>query len=468
MKVMTKTHWLRITVCVLAACCVAGLVLALVLFNANPGRTSANSSIEFSFKDAASGLAPNGNRYDLSGFTNEDVLNGALEDAGLAGKYTADQVRANLVVSGVYPKNIVEQMTRYESLLEGISGEVSALDYHATLYSVTLYNDFDKSIPQDQLTGLLDAVMARFRAFFERTYSVSLAADTGTENLSVYDYPQQLDLLRESIDQKQRFAREMAEEHPEFLVNRKGFDDIVVRYAALLSGDLERISGIVTMNALSKNPDRVVAQYENEIRVLGYRLKELNAEASAVDELTKKYNKDDIIYVSTSSALQQVASNATATYDTLVARRKAIAEEIAELNKKLAQTRLKLSDIQGPQAPAAAEGEAGETADPAAAAPALSDEEREKQQAAVDRNIAALLAKRDAVTADFAALLKDYSESQMNDTTVAVKEAKYNAPKILSGAFAKQVVKTAGPLCAAGLMVCLVLLIISRRREQRS
>ena len=33
---MKKTHWLRTTVITLAACVIAGVILALILFNANP------------------------------------------------------------------------------------------------------------------------------------------------------------------------------------------------------------------------------------------------------------------------------------------------------------------------------------------------------------------------------------------------------------------------------------------------
>ena len=109
-------------------------------------RVRVSSSIEFAFDGAANGVAPNGYRYDLNDFTSEEVLSAALKEASLDDKYTVDQIKANILVSGVYPKNIVEQMTKYESLLSGDLGKVNAVDYHATMYNVTLYNDFDKSI----------------------------------------------------------------------------------------------------------------------------------------------------------------------------------------------------------------------------------------------------------------------------------------------------------------------------------
>lgn len=457
---MKKTHWLRNTLITLVACGVVGLILALVLFNANPGRTGVSSSIEFSFDGAAEGKAPNGYRYDLSGFTSEEVLSAALTDAGLADKYTVDQVRANLLVSGVYPKNIVEQMTKYESLLTGDASKVTAADYHATLYSVTLYNDFDKSIARADLEKLLAAIMEEFRLQFEKTYSVFLAKDSLLDNVTDYDYPQQLELLEGSADRYAAFANQMAEEHADFLLNGEGFTDIAVKYEGLKSSDLNRLSGLVTMNALSKDQDRIVAQYENEIKVLQIRLKELTQEAKDTESLISQYNKDDIIYVSTTGALQQVSGNSTQTYDTLVARRREIEENIADLNKNLAQVQLKLSDIKGEEA--GTDGEEGE-----AEAIVVSEEDREAQRTVVESGIAAAVTKLNKITEDFTAFLKAYSEKEMSDRTVAVTAVKYKAPKILSGEFVKLAIKTAGPICVLGFMVCLVLIIISRAKEQK-
>ena len=470
---MKKTHWLRTTLITLAACGVAGLILAVILFNANPPRTGVSSSIEFSFEHAAEGLSPNGMRYDLSGLTSDDVLNAALTDAGLEGKYTADQLRANLIVSGIYPKDIAERMSKYESVLSGDVSRVGVEDFHATLYSVTLYDDFDKNISRADLENLLAAVMSEFRAYFEKTYSVFLAKDNLLDNLTDYDYPQQLEVLEGSITRLEDFANEMAEAHPDFLTNGEGFADVAVRFEGLRTSDLERISGLVTMNALSRDQDRIVAQYENQIKVLEIQLTELKQEAKDTEELISQYTKDDIIYVSTSGALQQVGSNSTQTYDTLVARRREIEDSIADLNKQSAQLQLKLSDIRGEAAktagtePAAGTAE-GETAaaETAAEAPVLTEEEREAQRVLVEKGIAGVVTKLNTITEDFAAFLQAYSSREMNDRTVAVTAVKYDAPKLLSGAFLKQAIMTAGPFCALGLMVCLAGLIFSRWRHR--
>jgi len=55
----------------------------------------------------------------------------------------------------------------------------------------------------------------------------------------------------------------------------------------------------------------------------------------------------------------------------------------------------------------------------------------------------------------------------MNDNTVAITAVKYNTPKILSGAFAIQAIKCAGPICVLGFIACMICLIISRVKESK-
>lgn len=464
---MKKTHWLRNTLITLVVCGVAGLILALVLFNANPGRTGVTSSIEFAFDGAAEGKAPNGYRFDLNGFTSDEVLSAALKDAGLDGKYTVDQIKANILVSGVYPKNIVDQMTKYESLLTGDAGKVNAVDYHATLYSVTLYNDFDKSIPQVDLENLLAAIMSEFRIRFEQTYAVVLKDDGMLANLSEYDYPQQLELLQVSLRRYADFAGQMAEEHADFLVSGEGFLDIASKYDTLRTVDLERLSGQVTMNALSKDQERIVSQYENEIKVLQIRLTELTKEAAETEGLIKQYTKDDIIYVSTAESLQQVSGNSTQTYDRLIYLRKELDEQISELNKELTELQLKLSDITGKTQTAAALDSGDESEEGTAEIAIVTTEAREAQKTVLEKTLNSVVTKQNKITEDFTAFLKAYSEREMNDSTVAITAVRYNAPKILSGAFVMHAVKVAGPICVLGFIVCLICLIVSRVKEEK-
>ena len=65
-------------------------------------------------------------------------------------------------------------------------------------------------------------------------------------------------------------------------------------------------------------------------------------------------------------------------------------------------------------------------------------------------------------------MLDAYARQEINERTVLVSNLKYKAPNLLSEKFAVKVIKTAGPICALGLMVCLAWMVISRWRNRRS
>ena len=85
----------------------------------------------------------------------------------------------------------------------------------------------------------------------------------------------------------------------------------------------------------------------------------------------------------------------------------------------------------------------------------------------MQRNLESVIKKLNGYTEEFSAFLKAYSDREMNDSTVALTPVRYNTPKLLSGSFIKQALKTAGPLCALGLMICLIGLIVSRVKEEK-
>ena len=463
MTTMKKTHWLRNTLIVLIICGLIGTALAAVLFFKENSQTYASASLLFSFEGAAEGKAPNGYSFDVSGLASDEVLEKALEASELTGTYTAEQLRDNLSVTGVYPERIAEQMTKYVSLLDtNADNQAAVTDYHATQYSVTLYNDFDRNISSGKLTSLLDNILTAYRGYFAKTYTASLEKKDPIDNLSEYDYAQQLEAVLETVKQQSRFAAEMQELAPDFQMNGKSFGDIAVRYQSLES-DINRLDATITLNAVSKDQDRLKKRYEMEIRSQGFQLESLKEELKLIEEQVNSFDKDGIIYVSANGALSKVGNETSNTYDKLVEKRKSVSDKIAEINATITLYQARLDDMTG-----AASVKTEDESEDAAAVEMLSKSELKALTETVETRIQELTAKKNAVAADFAAMLDAYSAREINEKTVSVSGLKYKAPSLLSGAFIVKAIKTAGPICALGFMVCMVLLILSRRKEYKA
>lgn len=483
MTTVKKTHWLRNTLIVLIICGILGTVLAAFLFNDGTIRTAATARIEFSFDGAADGIAPNGNRFDMNGILKDEVLNKALETAGMAERYTAEQIRGNIVVTGVYPEDIVKQMMDYDSVLDFKSSRTMTVSrYHATQYTVALFQDFDRKISKKDLETLLKAVMESFREYFAREYA-TVTETRSSYDLEQFDYPQQLTIIRSEIEESAAFAQEMYEKEPSIRCNGYAFSDIAVRLNNLIEGEISNLSAEITMNALTRDTARLVTQYQYEIQTMNHELEKQKERLAKVDALLAAYEKNEIIYLSTSDSLTKIDGNSSETYDSLVAERKSVADGITDINTQITEYRLMLDDLlkDTTDAPVAQEAvQTAETGDGTEATETeiMSQEEIQKaaetaeqaarqQIARLEKSIETLENKRLAIMKDFEDLLNTYNGQELNELTVSVYGYDYEAPKIFSGAFAKQVVKTAGPICAVGFMACLVLIIRSRRKEEK-
>ena len=493
-----KPHWLRNTLCVLIACGILGTILSAVLFLTNPEKTYAAANVQFSFDGAAQGTAPNGYSFGISAVSSDEVVEKALEDAGMADRYSAEAVQGQIETSGVYPEDIVRQMMNYESLLDfSANRELTVSDYHPTLYTVKLYNGFDEKISKGDLEKLLHAIMDSYKAYFSKVYTAGQNSISIAYNLEDYDYPQQLTILTTTMEDAIRYADEMYEKEPALRLNGQGFNDISVRLHSLIDTDISKLSADITMNALTKNTSRLITQYDYEIRSLTNQLNKKNDQLTHLDALIASYDKNEIIYLSTADSLTKIDGNSSETYDALVASRREVADEITTINNEISNYHLLLADLIGEDkaeeaekaaAPAVvsanAETEETESAEGEGTVteivvPERTQEELEelakaaeeaarKQIAALETNISTLAAKREAVMKDFADLIRQYNDKYVNDATVSVFGYQYRAPSLLSGAFIKQTIKIAGAFCLVGFIVCMILLIHSRRKEEKA
>ncbi len=501
-----KTHWLRTTILVLLVCGIIGVVLGAVLFRRDPGPTYASAALTFSFDGAAEGVAPNGTAFDLRDITGDEVLTQGLRAASLEGTYTPDQLRPCLAVQGVYPAELVSKVTRYESLLDfTVSREVNVGDYHPTTFGIILYNDFDPSISREQLTGLLKGITEAYRAHFALEYSYGTELTNSLFTLEDYDYPQRLQIIEGYLSSVSAYAQELYEKAPSYRWQSMGFNDIAVRLNNLVENSVPRLNADMTINALTREPERLLTQYRYQIQDLSNQKDKRNQELERLDALIDAYEKNEIIFLSTADSLTKIDGNSSKTYDALVDRRKNVADEITVISSQIAACRQKLDDLlrststalpeavavirTEPVEEAPAEGEpeeAGteETETEGTAAEAQTPEEpepvpepteeelaeakrrTEAQRLLLEENIRALVAEGDGVIADFRAMLENYSAQQLNDLTVSLAGVVYRSPSLLSGSFAVKAVKTAGPIMVLGFLVCMLLIIRSRRKEK--
>ena len=465
-----KTHLLRNCIIIMLLFGIGGLILTYTQYFGNPNPTAATATIEFTFEGAADGLAPNGTLFNLSGITSEDVLAPALKECGLEETYTVEQLQKNLVARGVYPDNYTSMVSSYDSLLNFTTNhEARISNYHATTYSVELYNDFDKTISKNQLETLLKAIVSSYKAYFAKAYANGLSRDDLAQ-LSNYDYPQQLDIMETYFNTMSAYAQEMYARRPAFIYEGEGFNDINVRLDSLVNSDIARLKADMTLNAVTRESDRLKSQYTFEISDLQNQQNSQKACLAQLEALINSYEKNGVVYVNSGDNVTKIENNTGATYDTLVSQRKDVSDNIATIGAQIVTYQQLLADLtDGAESELQTDSEAFDADGEAAVA--LTESERASmsaaQSAALESSIDALVTKSNAVMDDFEVMLKAFNQQEINDQTVTVTKYRYVAPQVLSSAFVVAAIKTAGPICAIGFMLCLIMIIHIRKREMK-
>ena len=90
------------------------------------------------------------------------------------------------------------------------------------------------------------------------------------------------------------------------------------------------------------------------------------------------------------------------------------------------------------------------------------------QREALEKEIAALEEKSDVVIKDFSEMLAAWNDQKVNDTTVSVSNYRYDSQKLVSGAFIKKTIMTAGPIFALAMILCLCMIIAAKSRELKA
>ena len=502
----------------LAAVGVCGLILTVILFNKDRNPSFATAKLQLSFDGAASGVGPDGYDFDLRELTADDILSKGLKNAGLDSRYTVDDVRKSLVVSGVYPNDMVGETMSYDSLLNFTASRTLTIDrFHPTTFEVKLYDTALKSISKTEQEKLLNEILSAFKTNFAVVHAEGVPSLGSEFTLSDYDYPQQMTIIEEQLSAMAGHAAEMYEKDPSFRYNNRGFNDVSVEVAKLLESDVERLNANITLSALTKDPERLLVQYEFEIRDMTSRLANQKKQQANLDALIDRYMKSDIVYIGAGDTVTRIDGNSSETYDALVDLRKEVAAKNTELSSKIAITKHKVDDIlQQYKKSKAEDGETdsdagdgntnadnkvnanngaatgnnagnkanannananadGDTPDDT---PALTPEqiaeiakqeeaEMQKKREAFEKEVVNLTAKRDKIMAGFAEMVKAWNDSRINDLTVSVSESSYKGQSIISKAFVKKSIMTAGPFCMLALMGILVVVIVRNSRKAK-
>ncbi len=425
--------FLLIYIIAMVAVGIIGVVVASVkFFVTDRTERSASVIIEFAYDGAAQNLTTSGEKLSIDEIRDTQILEKALENKGLDGKYTPEVIEKSLVITGSYPKNVIEELQSYQSLYDfSASTRLSIDNYYPTRYVIRLYDGFDDKISKADLSGLVKEIVSVYRDFFLNKYVYSFDMNAVDDILVTEDadYSRQIEIASLRIKFMEDYAAKMYKLNTSFRYGGESFNDIMVNCAALRNS-LDKIKGTVVTGAVTKSLDRLKDRYRYETEVLQTEKKYKENYLAELDSLIERYQKDNVLYIASGDSILKVDSNSKTTYESLVDIKRGVSDRILEIDTLLGDYNYYLKAFTK-ETPASKE-----------------------LQASVSASLEALDASIRELETKIAGLSDAYNEQITGGDAVTVSGVSVNAPKLFSTGFIVACIKTCGPFVTVIMVLC--------------
>lgn len=424
---------------------ILGIIISLVRFLVtDPSREYANAGLMLLYSGAESGKAPNGQPYSIDVIRSGEFLEGVIDKAGLKDKVSAEELSKNMAVRGSYPRDIIQQIKSWDSLLTSDPTRVVRLsDYYPTSFSVSIYNEFKNKLSKAQLTGLLNTLIDEYKQHYQKIYgaSVDWSSIDGIFSPDGRDYMQAVDLLTKKAQMVDTHSQALYNEKQAFSFNGATFATLSTRAQAIISSDLQSLSANITLNALSRDADALRQKYVHEVETLTTKQLALARNLEKVEGLIAGYEMDATIYLGSGDNIITVAGNSKETYEALVQSKSELSAEITETQISIRDLNSKIEDLD-------AKTEGGSY-----------------NEAAITASIKAAEKKINDLITDFDELAKAYNEEYASTSTIRSTSAVFRGNSIASTSFIKTVIMSEAPLCALALIVIFLIGLIGEMKK---
>ena len=400
--------------------------------------------IQFDYDGASEGVDPNGDPFNAENFLDDQIVNDALQLSSLNNQYEASDIQKHLGIFNIVPENIVDDINAFESIIDSSNGrEITPNDYHPVRYRFVLYQSLDNKLSKNKLSELLGNIVDRYCEKFYTKYKQSFNTSVYNELFSIesYDYIHQTAIFASKLNVLSNLASTIYNEHDDFKVADKTFNDIVLKANQLSSTDVSRINNIIILNALSKDLERLKDYYLYEIESLNYQKTKYTSDLSVVTSQLTAYKKDSTIYVGSGDNIVKVNSNSEETYNVLVEKQIRLSNSIASINVQISDFEAILNDINNASG---------------------SEDEYE----IVKNYIAKLNDDSDSLEETFDSMLEAYNEKYIVGTSISKGNVRYSSNSIFSVSFVKRFIKIGAPIILISLLCICVLCLTNKLRKE--
>ena len=242
-------------------------LILLVMFSTsyalyqNKAKT-AKAFIALNYEEATKGLYPNQTRFNISLIKSDDVLERAIEKAGLQDQIT--------------PQVMADNITAWAANVDGMQLPSGTTNYKiATTYTIT-YTKNEELGSRISAKDMLNLIVEAYKeVFYEKYTYVEVALAPDWSECEDQEYMEIGSFFDKESQKVRRFLKSRANENGTFRSETTGESFVSLRQQIdnFISIDLEKYNSYVLQSGLSKNKERYVSKlnYQNFLKNIDYQ-----------------------------------------------------------------------------------------------------------------------------------------------------------------------------------------------------
>lgn len=307
-------------------------------------KASLHALIGFSYNGIEKGLDPAGSTFDPYSIKNPAVIENALTSLGMDIEQL-ESIREGITMEGVVPKNAIDRLTVYNSVLDtngnvGAAEKILETTYFPTQYHV-YFNYNNTSLTETEAVEVINAIFNEYNNYFYETYGYneSLGNAVSIINYDDYDYSEAIDLFDNSLSILKKYVRQLAnDDQTRFRSSVTGytFSDLYQSIDTVETIDLDKISSYVAVNNITKDQEAALAYYEYRIKALTRLKTQYEEEIKSYEASITSYEKDQIIVFGNGTDDTNTQSTlASKQYDKMIDEKNQIVVSLAETKQSI-------------------------------------------------------------------------------------------------------------------------------------
>lgn len=324
---------------------IAAVICSGGLFVKNIITTEVSTTINFSFDGIESGLAPDGNKFEINEIKSVELVSKTLEDLGLT-NIDAENLAQCIKIEGIVPADVIDRIIEYTPRFsseekESIESSQNIQDtsYYPTQYMLKLECS-DTELNNEQSAEFLNKLCENYNTYFYSTYGYNTSLESAVISIDYesYDYVDAVDVFASSLSSLRNYITELERDDNTRFRSKEGytFADLSASIDAIRTEDLDWISSYILLNNVSKDSETLIANYQYRIENLK-RSKIISSETvDAIAATLEIYEKNSILlFANATDGTNATLNQSNDTYDNLISQKINAETRLTECDQKI-------------------------------------------------------------------------------------------------------------------------------------